>query len=370
MKLQQLRPSRSGQSRGLILALPGIHGTHADVVPLTRSSLPHYDIWAASVELNGARVDDAEVWLDFARRVVEAVLASAIARPAAMFGFSIGGYLGWLIDRILVGAGLPPTPVVNLDGGVLHLQRKRWVDAVPAMLPRSPDLPAAKILLAHSAMPGALKLPDSSLADWQRLGVTVHELPFRTVDHPDFKRPAAIAAAATMFDTFIETGELPAGWGGKQIDIGTAGNAVFQALVAPDPPSVAMLEPIVSRALSVNQNVLASLLFLSLATGDADYAIHVSRRAEGISPRFWPATYAAIAALRAAGREADAAERAERWRRANPGKSRPGLGPRRVPPPAGPWGSLRGEVLGSEASLDFAAAFCRPRAAAQAPGSP
>ncbi len=107
-----------GKSRGAILGMPLIGGDAHYVGSFAAHALSQYDIWAAETNLHGRNMLDEEMWLPVAQEIAGRLLGDVGVAPKGLIGFSIGGFMSWLVDRIMVAAGRSPARLINLDGSI------------------------------------------------------------------------------------------------------------------------------------------------------------------------------------------------------------------------------------------------------------
>ncbi len=362
LRLRVVRSAR-GISRGRVLGMPGRNGNTADIGVIARNALEDYEVGSFVVDTMGRSLPEDEAWwVDCAEGIAERLLADHEPAPRAFIGFSLGGYIGWLVDRLLVAAGRQPTPVINFDGFPLHIRYPQIGEIITS---RSPDLlrpDGCGMLTLERAEPGAFSLVDQAYAGWAKAGVTPESLRYRTLDHVDVILPSAIAASDLALQCFIETGRVDQRSRPDGFHFDTIGGAMFRFLEAATPPSAAAIRPFVDMpTLPRDGTVRVALLFLALATGDTGMALEFAQRIIAEEPSHRAATYTRVALASAIGHEDEAAALAEAWcreHRRDPAMLARARGARRKP---ASWGSRRGLPIGSDESLDMAVALADRR---------
>lgn len=301
-------------SRGIILGLPGIGGTAPYLGSVAAHALHDFDIWTASVALEGLSLLDGNAWLDCARLIADA-LRTGNQAPRAMIGFSLGGFLGWLVDRMLTRDGIGGIPIVNLDGGVPDRELPNWHHVAAACLPSPGATPAARMLLLRQGrLPGfAARAPHEQA--WAALGVAVRTRCIATVCHLDFNRPTILMNEADALATFAETGACEPVPDESAPDADTSGGMVFRLLKRCDTITRSEIAALL-HALPpgpVDGDLRLGITFLALAAGDPSLASAIIERLVAEKPDLRNETYALVALLAQTGRTEEALAHAHAW---------------------------------------------------------
>jgi acyl-coenzyme A synthetase/AMP-(fatty) acid ligase/acyl carrier protein len=316
LSLRLLRASGEAEPcRGAVLGLPGIGGNAPYLGSVAANALHAFDIRAASVDTGGRSLLEDNAWLDCARLIAEAVQDGRLPRPKATIGFSLGGFLGWLVDRLLTASGEQGIPVINLDGGVPEADIPGWRRVTAPFLPDPASVPAARmLLLRRAALPGlAQRLPDERA--WTALGVAVTTRCLGSVCHLDFNRPPALVAEADALATFAETGTCHPVADDEAPLTTLPGGVLFGLLRRREQVSSAEIDAFV-QALPpgpVDAELRTGLTFLSLAAGDAGLASAVISRLVAEAPDLRNPVYAHIALLAQMKRPEEALAAARAW---------------------------------------------------------
>jgi acyl-coenzyme A synthetase/AMP-(fatty) acid ligase len=349
---------RSGQARGTAISPPGIGGGAPYMGIIAANALHDYDILACTIPLGGKPLTDDGVWFETGRAIAGQILSGELPRPAVLIGFSIAGWMGWFIDRLLVAAGADPTPVINLDGGALHLSREGWMECIEPLLPAPDTAQPAQMLLVHRGNPGRFIVSPRLNADWALAGTRIEHLTVRSVVHTDCCRPEAIRAFSESFAAFASdpgrTFALE-----PQPSLSGTGAALFEMLDSPEPPRGSEMRDLLGAlpGAQIETAIRIPLLFLAVCTGAAEIALHTACRLSAEDAGFRPAVYAEVAILSELGRQEAAAARAAEWisRQGADAKMQARAEPRRAA--AGSWTAGGDLALANDAALDFAAGF-------------
>jgi acyl carrier protein len=352
--LRRIREAR-GASRGIVLGMPGFLGHAALVATIAAHTFHDHDVWAFTVDLDGRTMHQDEAWYACAQEIAEILTTETWLRPRAVFGFSAGGYISWLVDRMLSGASWRPGRVINFDSGPLHTARDDWHERVDALVPQDHRIEPAQMLLLHRRMPAPFALVSDLPARWSKLDVALQTIGFRTVDHMDMTLPSLVAAAADAMAAFVETGRIAPLGPHQDAMVDTPGGRLHDMLNRSSPPDPAQVSALVNgKALPDDGSCQLALLFLAIAVCDPPTALDVARRITQGEPRHRAATYAQVALLSLGGDKQAAASLAAAWCCGWPDD--PPMRARAARPwqPPQPWDSLNDVVVGSDDSLDHA----------------
>ena len=230
--LVRVRPAR-GQSRGAVVGMPYGKGNAGLIGVIAANALYDYDIWAFAVETGGRQLMQDDVGPACAEAMAARLLAEGSLRPKAFVGFSFGGFLGWLVDRLLVAAGRPATPLINFDGGALHLNHQGWRERVEAAIEKSSlDQPSRMLLLHCAALTGG-STSTKNEQDWRSAGVVLESVGFPTIVHDDLNKPEIFRASREAMAGFVETSRVHPRLLPNALEINTVGGRLFRTLNDP-----------------------------------------------------------------------------------------------------------------------------------------
>ena len=377
-KLRLVRRAR-GVSRGSVLGMPGYTGHTTEIGIIAANALEDYDVWAFAIDTNGRQLMEDEAWLACAREMADRLVAKDDLNPRAIIGFSLGGFMAWLVERLVVAAGGKATPIINFDGSAWHVDNEDLLGRMEPLLPPIRFAERPTMLLLHRQPPGNFELIVRSDIQWARAGANLTKLTYRTLSHLDVVSPAAIAASRGALVAFIETGRVGLATPPQRLSFDTIGGTLFRFFDCGAPPDAKAIQALAEGTTlpkDDDDTVRLPLLFLAAATGDAEMALMFARRMATEKPEHRASTYVQVALLSELERTEEARALAESWCRVNPSDRAMlarAIGAR--PPPA-PWGSVEGLVIGSDESLDFAVRVVRyqgrttPTIAAQMLGRP
>ena len=368
VRLAVLRKAR-GVSRGAVVGMPSLNGGGFQNRVSAANAFEDFDVWTFTVEAGGRDLTQDGIWIQSAREIADRLLATDGLRPVALFGYSMAGFMAWLVDRLLVAAGRPSTPVINIDGEPLHIEQKGWAERIGALTPFGSALDPERMLLLHRGSPGGFALKGNADAGWSKAGVAPKTLSFRTIDHSDMTLPEALGAGRDAVSAFIETGRLDPGPGPARYHFDTLGGTLYRLLSDPAPPLVDSIRPLLlGTPLPDDVTARKGLLVLAIATGDAELALTCASRWIADEPENRTAIYAQVALLADVGRRDEALAIAYAPRPGHPLDRAIAARAQATTQRPASWGSAGGLVLGAPHSLDFAVALRRVRTPAGAKG--
>ncbi len=353
--MRLVRPANK-PAKGTVLGVPGLGGNAPFLGTIAAHILRDYDIWTFELDLRGRELTHGDAWLDAARLLAERLLMPETTHPKALIGFSIGAFVAWLANRMLLAAGAPSIPVINFDGGLLWSDVPDWERRV-ADLPRCDDA-IAMMLLRRAPLP-RFAIPEEDDLDWVRVGVKPRTYCCNTLSHLDFHRPTLLLAYAATLESFVDGHDAPAE-GPAPPCLATPGGRLHTLLSRAD----TVVAPDVLNFVTglpdgpVDPELRVGLLFLALVAGDAMLTQWIVNRLQAEEPTARDAVYAHVAMLSQAGRHQDARERAERW---CAGQSDPDLMARARERRVGlSWDRAAGLLTGGDdAAMDLAASLWR-----------
>ncbi|MBH0239000.1 non-ribosomal peptide synthetase [Methylobrevis albus] len=354
LDLRRIRHAR-GISRGQVLGMPGVLGHAAVANTIAANAMPDHEVWAFVADLGGGSLLDGEAWLACALEIAERLAATGWLRPQLLFGYSIGGYASWLVDRVLAaGGGWSPGRIIVTDAAPVHLEapgtRARVEDLIAGAAARP-----AEMLLLHRRRPAPFSLAQDAADRWRAIGVPFRGIDFATLSHTDMNRKAVIRAMGPVMTRFAETGTIDAADEHSDIVFDTTGGRIHRLLTADEPPGFDELRGLIAPAgLPTNEGqYLLALLFMLIAVGDQPAALDFARRMLA-EQRHHPraVTYAAVGLLAVGGAHAEAAALAESWCDAHGNDASIRARAGRTAQPPTPWSGLAGLCIGTDTALD------------------
>lgn len=349
--LRRIRHAQ-GISRGIVLGMPHFNGHAAPVAMIAAQALQDHEVWAFSADLGSRTMLQDDAWLDCAVEVADRLAATAWLRPHALVGYSIGGTIAWLVDRILAGGSWRPGRVVAFDSAPLHDRRADLRDRVASLVGGGSAAPG-ELLLLHRSVPAPFTLLNDAATRWSALGASCRPVPLRTVSHADLQRPEAARAARHLMAAFVEGRHDWHRAGFDDPAFPTTGGALHDLLARGMPPAADHLRRLAQDAEALRDyHCRAVLVVLLVATDDRDLAVEILSRLAAAYPLDRMVHYAWVGLLALRGDEAAAMHAAEAWCRHAPGdqamraRARSGRGA------VAPWADVAQAPIGSFTILD------------------
>ncbi len=180
----------SDQTWPTVIAVPGAHGRSSFLGPIGAHTFPRAELYRVAVDLPSASEADPGSVSELVEGIVEEILSKRLQDRSILVGYSFGSWLAWLTDRLLIAKGHGQRPVINLDGGAIHLRNRTLQRCVDRLSSQDPALPPSRMLLVHRAEPRKIALGNLAVREWIDLGqVTCSFIAVPTIDHADVSTP-------------------------------------------------------------------------------------------------------------------------------------------------------------------------------------
>ncbi|MBU8543527.1 MULTISPECIES: non-ribosomal peptide synthetase [Roseomonadaceae] len=351
--LKRLRHAR-GISKGIILGMPSYKGHLAPLAMFAQHVLPDHEIWGFDADIGDRNILQDGAWLACAQEIAGQLAATPWLRPCAMVGFSVAGYLAWLVHGLLAGGPWRPGRIVALDAAPLHAGQGAVETEAKALLPGSEDRPAEMLLVCRRPPDPFMPL-DEIPARWRALGVPFQPLNLPTIDHGDFNRAEVVRVLAPSIAAFVETGQAPALTLPEDFSSTTCGCRLHRMLTEGAPPRPDQLRDLLADVpLADNLRSMVALLFLVIVGGEHAMALELARHCARPVGHRRTHTHALVGLLSMKGEVAQATAIAESWCRAcgENAEMRQRVLPVFRPPQ--PWAALARHPMASVAMVDLA----------------
>lgn len=305
--------SARGAARGAVIAMPGFDGSVTVAGVIAGNALENHDVWAFPIKADDRDLRVGLAALEAARSLADRLAAGHDFRPAAFIGFSFGGFLAWLVDRLLVAKGFPPTPIVNIEGYVYASPDAVWREPLRDLAHSANPGARTRMLLLQRRSPAHYTLGNPCEADWTGLGVIPDIVECRSLDHLDLETPAAIRAASGLISRFVEAPYRDLTRRELAHDFDTFGGRLFRLADSALPPNGHALGDLLddSRFVPEDGAIWHALHALSGGAGDPELNLRVARYAAERHPNHAPIRMRLGDALANLG-DFDGAERAYR----------------------------------------------------------
>ena len=264
-------------------------------------------------------MDEIDIWPDIVPEIFEGIGRGDMPEPRAFFGYSISGWMSWLIERLRTNAGYESVPVLSLDGAPLHLRHTGWQEKVAAMLPLAGTLPPTRMLLVHRRHRCWYEKELHFAKSWKSLGVALQEVNLRSVRHGDAVSSNALDGMRPVVSAFVAGAQNEVS-AGIEVPGAGPGAAMVDMLEASEPPQASAVQALLQRLSygPINHELRIPLLFLAVCSGDAELALFAARRLAEEDAGFQAAAYAITRVLAAQGQFEAAKAHAAAWVRDHP----------------------------------------------------
>gem|GEM_PF-343006 len=355
-------------SRGVCIGVPGALGHAGEISYLAQHILPDYDIYTYSLHTPETLALDGDarslrepaMFAAVLDALVTAALSPDAPTPTVLFGFSLGGYLAWMLERSLRAHGRPVTPVLNLDGQVLDrvatAHAAEWAELGTRLRTLPQDPPTPMVLVERAEVHRRRVSLHRPSDQWQAETVRLCTLEAPTLDHLEVATSATLAQRNELIEAFFEGRTLPesAPWQ-PLLTPQTPGGQVYALLAGHQDP--ALLNALLEGELLPDGMVRLGLLEAALRHGNVDGALRYAQRCRGVEPHERATTNVVIGLSEALGDFDTARALKSGWTYGDPQPVGLQLSPRSRPIPAPP--SEEPLTIGYRASLNAACADLR-----------
>jgi len=234
-------------------------------------------------------------------------------RPAALYGYSIAGYIAWLVDRLLAREAWRPHRVIAIDAHPMHDRSEADRQRIDALLDGA-SAPSAPMLLVHRSAPAPFRLGGEPVARWSALGVACHCVALPTLSHQDLWKPAAHQAVPELLRDYMDGLLARPSAAHPAAVVDEPGGRLYRMLAAGEPPTQeSLLAALGDPNATVDHTALQALLVLVLSSQDADLAWRAVEELAARHPRDRGVHYARVGLLSLRGQPEAAAQAAEGW---------------------------------------------------------
>ncbi|TVV75822.1 non-ribosomal peptide synthetase [Sphingomonas solaris] len=261
---RRVRPA-TGPSRGVALSMPGWSGAAVAGPWLAADTFAGFDVWACSVTLPVANMVDDGHWLEVAQRIAAAVEAGECPPPAVLFGYSIAGYVAWLVDRLLAAGGARPGAVICLDTVPMHRPGRLANRAARRVLATTAASPPGRMLLLRRAALRPIVSPGVVRLCWTAADADLDIVTVRTLEHPDMESTAVLEAVRPAIAAFLDRRPVPQ----APVAVETVSGLLFDLIAGEQPVTAERLARVIGDLPKSGTRLsLAAVQYLAVAHGD------------------------------------------------------------------------------------------------------
>lgn len=259
-----------GQRQGTAICMPGFRGSTQKELLIKSSLFTDYDLWACEVRFAAGSVMRGRRWLNTAIAAAEQIDQGIAPAPDVVFGFSIGGYMAWLVARLLAATAARPCRVVAIDTMPMHRSFRYRSAGLARVLARTAQT-RVDVLDVRRKIPSPFQPSSGVPIAWQAQDGNILTIPVGMLEHLDMIKASALDRIADAVNTFCD-GTLRSGLDVLPIDDGTVfSSAVYELLETADNPDLAKLDDLLAKPEAfTGQLALSALLFVVLSHAAMD----------------------------------------------------------------------------------------------------
>lgn len=271
----QLIHRASGPRRGIALGMPGLNGASSSARFVEAGIFHAFDVWDCTLgELQGDLLEGRR-WVDAARRIAALLRDGSGPRADLLFGYSLAGYIAWLVDRALDQSPCRPGRVVCLDTLPMHRSWKHRTVKHRELL-SSRIAPAGGFLQINRQQPADFRFGygQAPSRTWHASDGPAIRAELSTYDHDDPIKPHVLRRVAGLINRFAEEGVAAMDPRPRIDGIDTPAGRVFDMLCGNRNVSADLLSGILREFDGRNSvNAFVILQYLTLAHGHWSDAI-------------------------------------------------------------------------------------------------
>ncbi|MEO7382557.1 MAG: non-ribosomal peptide synthetase, partial [Paracoccaceae bacterium] len=114
----------NGTAQGVAICMPGLGGSAAAERIANSPLLAAHDLWACDARLRRGTIVQHGQYLEAAVAVATAISSGEGPKADVLIGYSVGGYISWLVARLLDNGPCAPAHVITIDTRPLHWMRR------------------------------------------------------------------------------------------------------------------------------------------------------------------------------------------------------------------------------------------------------
>ncbi len=266
-RFRLVRPALQ-RSRGIALVMPGRSGAAVTHPWVMAGALPDHDIWACDMDWPTGHMLQKGRWIDAAQAIAAALAAGRAPRATLLLGFSIAGYIAWLVDRSLARTPVQPDRLILLDPAPMHRRIGPHRLRLAALLARTGRADPPAVLLIRRCKAGTALMSDVARAGWTATDSTISEIVVSTVDHADMNTRVVLQACAPAMAGYLDDGRSGRVYIGGIDSISGRLSAMLSANAAVDPDEIDAI--IAAQAQIGSLATLSATLYVAIAHGRAD----------------------------------------------------------------------------------------------------
>lgn len=261
-----------GPCEGLALCMPNMRGPAVVGAYAKAKLLPGHDLWACDTQIPEGSSWDDHFWPGVAQVIAAQIEHGRAPRPTVLIGFSVGGYVAWLVARMLANLPDRPRSLIALDTFPLHYSARGRVPGLVELLQSLPPLPMP-LLDVRRARPGPFSSAAMMARGWDKADGEVLTVPVATLEHGDVVQYPVLTRLAPYIEDYVTTGAIDLPCDTPLDARESVGGKVWALLHSVQEPDLETLRELLADDGNLDHyEVSFSLLFLVFAQGSIEEA--------------------------------------------------------------------------------------------------
>lgn len=285
-----------GASRGAVICMPGIQGRGPGADLATAGILEEYDFWECCLNQIDENIFLTKRWIRAAEMIAEQLSSGAGPRARIFIGFSLGGYVAWLVAGMLASSPLAPSRVICFDSIPMHRMRRYRMreSAEPSEWVTQGLIPTLHVLCS---VPEGFRISywNRRRPEWtQDEGLSVI-LKLSTYDHHDSIRRQTLSRISDNIANFVESGACDCSADSTIRDIQTPAGEISDILSGCRAVDADAVTGLISRLPGYGSSeTLVALQYVGLIYGDSSEMVDFLERFISLHPHRHAPRYALL----------------------------------------------------------------------------
>jgi len=254
--------------QGTVMCMPGLGGA-ANAELLARSMLfTGFDVWACDIRFDKGTLLDDQRWLAAALAVAQQIDQGDAPCPDVIVGYSIGGYIAWLVARMLVDSRHRPARVVAIDTKPMHRDQKYLSAQLNTILWQTSHA-VIEMLAFRRNIPAPFLPAGGRPIVWCPEDGDLITIPVETLEHVDMAKAIVLDRIADAVNIFSKCGHQDQQIVEPISNISTFSGEISEILQG----NIAPIRDIIANLLNNRERIygkftLSALLYLAIIYSD------------------------------------------------------------------------------------------------------
>lgn len=191
----------TGVRQGNAICMPGYGGAATAELLAQSSLLTSFDMWACDARFDGGSIMVRRRWLDAAIAAAEAMDRGRAPDPDVLIGYSIGGYIAWLVGRLLAKSPRRAVRVVTIDTLPMHRSWRHRSGQLTSVLKRLHHV-EIEFLDIRRQIPFPFKPVRNLPIAWRAADGKAITVDVRALEHLDMIKPAVLEQVSGAVNSY------------------------------------------------------------------------------------------------------------------------------------------------------------------------